>query len=353
MAILPHHTKVKHSVQNLTAALAASWILLATSPTAPADPFVVIQPPGSMILDTTLLAQCVEDFNADDRWFFGVVSDEEVSTINNGVYGGQFVKNADSYDYLKDKIPLFDCPDADFVKTYYFRWWTYRKHIKNLGTPGDPDLIVTEFIDPVGWADSSNAINAPLGHQIYEGRWLQDQRVNTGYQRYWMTHPSARPRHYSAWLSDAVLANHRVNPDLSLVTDLLTSTTNRENLEINHDNWINGVGTTGGAHRQSDGLFSAERRLRRHGGQLRRIRQAAVDQFLHVCGCAGARRDVPPRGRKRPGQRRRLQCQGRLLRPAGRRPARQGAGSPVGSGRRVLQDRLQRLRLRRIPAGPP
>jgi hypothetical protein len=223
---------------------------------ARAEPFVVIQPPGSMILDTTQLAQCVADFNADDRWFFGVVSDEEVSTINNGVYGGQFVKNADSYDYLKDKVPLFDCPDADFVKTYYFRWWTYRKHIKNLGTESDPDLIVTEFIDPVGWADPSNAINAPLGHQIYEGRWLQDQRVMTDYQRYWMTHASARPRHYSAWLSDAVLANHQVNPDLSLVAELLTSTTNRENLEINHANWINGVGTTGGAHRQSDGLFT-------------------------------------------------------------------------------------------------
>ena len=220
-----------------------------------APPYPVIQPTGSMILDTTDLAQCVEDFNEEDRWFFGVASDIEVSAINNGVYGGQFVLNGDAYDYLKDQIPLFDCPDPEFVKTYYFRWWTYRKHIKNLGSQANPDLIVTEFIDPVWWADSTNAINAPLGHQLYEGRWLHDGRVMEDYQRYWMTNPAARPRNYSAWLADGVFANQKVNPDSALMLELLTSSSNLKNLTENYDDWVNGVGTGGGASRRSDGLF--------------------------------------------------------------------------------------------------
>jgi len=31
---------------------------------------------------------------------------------------------------LRTNVPLFECPDKDFERTYYFRWWTYRKHIK-------------------------------------------------------------------------------------------------------------------------------------------------------------------------------------------------------------------------------
>lgn len=91
-----------------------------------ADPLVVVQPAGAMIMDTTLLADHVTQFSEEDRWFFGVATDAEVSAVNNGVYGGQFVKNAEAYDYLKDNIPLFDCPDPEFLKTYYFRWWTFR-----------------------------------------------------------------------------------------------------------------------------------------------------------------------------------------------------------------------------------
>ena len=27
-------------------------------------------------------------------------------------------------------IPLFECPDKTIERTYYFRWWTYRKHLR-------------------------------------------------------------------------------------------------------------------------------------------------------------------------------------------------------------------------------
>ncbi|MCX6011967.1 MAG: hypothetical protein NTV30_00855, partial [Chloroflexi bacterium] len=58
------------------------------------------------------------------------------------------VSDADAYQFLEANIPLFQCPDEDLERTYYFRWWTYRKHIKK--TPAG--FVVTEFFPGVGWA---------------------------------------------------------------------------------------------------------------------------------------------------------------------------------------------------------
>ena len=40
------------------------------------------------------------------------------------------IPNAESCSWIKNNAPLFECPDKDFERTYYFRWWTFRKHIK-------------------------------------------------------------------------------------------------------------------------------------------------------------------------------------------------------------------------------
>src|SRR5690606_41087738 len=54
----------------------------------------------------------------------------------------------------------------------YFRWWTYRKHLKR--TP--EGYIITEFLPEVPWSGKYNTINCPAGHHFYEGRWLQDRK---------------------------------------------------------------------------------------------------------------------------------------------------------------------------------
>ena len=59
----------------------------------------------------------VEDFNEND----------------NELYKISFPNSA-AWEFLKGNIPLLDCPDEDIQKTYYFRRWTYRKHIRQ--TPG-------------------------------------------------------------------------------------------------------------------------------------------------------------------------------------------------------------------------
>ena len=42
----------------------------------------------------------------------------------------QAIPNAQSWDWMKKDIPLFECPQQNFEELFYFRWWTLRKHIK-------------------------------------------------------------------------------------------------------------------------------------------------------------------------------------------------------------------------------
>src|SRR5690606_26403057 len=75
----------------------------------------------------------------------------------------QAVPNADAWVFLRENIPFFECPDKQLERTYYFRWWTYRKHIKQ--TPGG--YIITEFLPDVPWAGKYNAISCPAAHHFY------------------------------------------------------------------------------------------------------------------------------------------------------------------------------------------
>src|SRR5713226_9048726 len=38
----------------------------------------------------------------------------------------QAIPNGRAWGFLSANIPLFECPDPDMERTYYFRWWTYR-----------------------------------------------------------------------------------------------------------------------------------------------------------------------------------------------------------------------------------
>src|SRR5512139_575704 len=58
------------------------------------------------------------------------------------------VPNAKSGEWLVANVPLFECPDRGVEELYYFRWWTFRKHIVQTAD----GLVVTEFLTPVGHA---------------------------------------------------------------------------------------------------------------------------------------------------------------------------------------------------------
>lgn len=136
-----------------------------------------------MNLPYKLLEHYVGQFNADDE-----------ETVQNAV------DNAHAAEWLAQEIPLLECPDADVERTYYFRWWTYRKHLKQ--TPDG--FVITEFLPPVSWSGPHNTINAAVGHHLVEGRWLAHaDRYLSDYVRFFLDHPDSSHR-YSAWLADAM-----------------------------------------------------------------------------------------------------------------------------------------------------
>lgn len=147
------------------------------------------------------------------------------------------IPDSRAWDFLEREIPFFECPDKQFEETYYYRWWCYRKHLKE--TPAG--WVVTEFLPDVPWAGSYNTISCAAGHHLYEGRWLRDPLYMEDYARFWFR-SEARPRLYSFWAADAIRALTLVNGDRALGTVLL------DRLVENYRRWE-------ADHRDSNGLF--------------------------------------------------------------------------------------------------
>jgi hypothetical protein len=115
-------------------------------------------------------------------------------------------------EWLKQNVPLLSCPDKEVEKTYYYRWWTLRKHIRQ--TP--QGYIFTEFLRPVKHATDYNAISCALGHHVAEARWLKDPRYLDGYLNFWLHGGEngglQRAFHqYSGWAAAAVLDRYKVD----------------------------------------------------------------------------------------------------------------------------------------------
>src|SRR5690606_16288309 len=115
-----------------------------------------------------------------------------------------FVPNSQSFEWLAKNIPLFECPDSAIQQIYNYRWWSFRKHLKE--TPHG--FIFTEFIEPGKHEGKYGAISCALGHHIYEGRWLRNQEYIKQYIDFWLIkEPTFKPskfHSFSNWLSDAV-----------------------------------------------------------------------------------------------------------------------------------------------------
>jgi len=149
----------------------------------------------------------------------------------------QTIPNSKAWVFLQENIPFFECPDKQLEQTYYFRWWTYRKHIKH--TP--EGYIITEFLPDVPWAGKHNAISCPAAHHFYEGRWLKNARYLCDYAKFWFE-GGGNPRLYSFWAADAIRAFHSVHPDDAFLKDMLPL------LVANFREWEN-------THLDSNGLF--------------------------------------------------------------------------------------------------
>lgn len=123
----------------------------------------------------------------------------------------------DLLSWFYEQIPRFDCPDSLIERTYYFRWWTYRQHVRR--TP--LGWIVTEFLPDVPWAGLYNSISCAAGHHFYEGRWIRGSQEFLGeYLRFWFQ-TGASLSAYSNWIVDAAWNYALVSGDFGSLVDLL------------------------------------------------------------------------------------------------------------------------------------
>lgn len=129
----------------------------------------------------------------------------------------QKIPNAQAAEFLQDQIPMLDCPDATLEQTYYFRWWTYRKHIKKT----EEGHVITEFLPPVRWAGPYNTINCPACFHIREGRWLKDQEnIIAQYIDFWLNEKGDAYK-YTSWLCHAVVEYCEAKQDFRFGVDRL------------------------------------------------------------------------------------------------------------------------------------
>jgi len=160
---------------------------------------------STSILNPQSYKHYIDSFNAND----------------NELYPGT-IPNSDSWLFLSQNIPFFDCPDTTIEQTYYFRWWTYRKHIKSTSK----GYVITEFLPNVPWAGNSNTISCAAAHHIYEGRWLNDGKIISDYSKFWFigsTVGGGDPRAYSFWPANAIYNYFLVHPDTALLQSLYSN----------------------------------------------------------------------------------------------------------------------------------
>ncbi len=180
----------------------------------------VAVPPEPLVLKADAFKHHVDTFNHND----------------NELYV-QHIPNTAAWAFLQGNIPLLDCPDKEIEEIYYFRWWTFRKAIRQ--TPDG--FIVTEFLPNVGWAGKENSINCAAGHHFREGRWLNNPKYLDDYSLFWFRHGGS-PRSYSFWAADSLWSRFLVTGDDRLVKELLPD------LIANYEAWER-------THRDSNGLF--------------------------------------------------------------------------------------------------
>ncbi|MGA8110536.1 MAG: glycosyl hydrolase family 65 protein [Acidobacteriaceae bacterium] len=141
------------------------------------------------------------------------------------------------WNWFVANIPWLDTPDQELEDIYYFRWYTFQKHIES--TPDG--YVITEFLDDVPWAGKFNTIDAAAGDHIREARWLRDPRYADDYTRFWFG-PDGEPRRYSFWGADSVYQLFLATGNRNLAISLLPA------LEKNYRAWEE-------THQDSNGLF--------------------------------------------------------------------------------------------------
>ncbi len=130
----------------------------------------------------------------------------------------QAISNENAEEWVEKEVPKFECSDELIEETYYFRWWVFRKHIKEI----DNGRVITEFLPKVSWSGPHNSINCANGHHIAEARWLKEDRTLAKDDIYfWLRGEGKENVPYSSWIADAVYHYALASDDKELAVDVL------------------------------------------------------------------------------------------------------------------------------------
>jgi len=184
-----------------------------------------------------------------------------------------FISNVQSWDWLRQNIPFFECPDREVEEIYYFRWWSFRKHL--VSTP--KGFVVTEFLPPMRHAGEFNTISCAVGHHLAEGRWIRDQRYLDNYVRFWLRGNGEKPEphlhRFSSWFAAAVWDRYLVNADRKLMVELL------DDLVADYHAWERERGLTNGLFWQHDVEDGMEESI--SGSRKDKNRRPTINAYMY------------------------------------------------------------------------
>ena len=201
-----------------------------------------------LVLKLDSFAHYIERFNS--------MEDENVTNC---------ISNAESWSWLKKEIPFFECPDPEVEEMYYYRWWSFRKHLER--TP--KGFVFSEFLTRPA------PISSALGHHVMEGRWLHDQNYLDDYVRYWFRNDANRQqmRKYSSWLADALYQRYLVVQDKKFLTSQL------KNLVRDYEQWEREHQTTNGLFWQYDVRDAMEESI--SGSRTNRNLRPTINSYMY------------------------------------------------------------------------
>lgn len=131
------------------------------------------------------------------------------------------IPDSEAWDWMRNNIPFFECPQDNFEEIYYYRWWSLRKHI--VKTPAG--YAMTEFLVNRSYADKYNLISCAFGHHIYESRWLHNQKYLDDYIHVWYRGNKGKPmkkfHSFSSWAIDAIYNKYLVDDDKKFLLNML------------------------------------------------------------------------------------------------------------------------------------
>ncbi len=196
--------------------------------------------------------------------YFNNMEDENIA---------QAIPNSESWQWMEENVPLFECPQKNFEQMYYYRWWTLRKHIEKTSV----GYAMTEFLVRRTYADKYNLIASAVGHHIHESRWLRnpiymDQAINTWFHGN-NGGPMSKIGKYSSWIAASVWDRYLVDGRKDYIAGL------KKDLEWEYGTWEKSHRLNNGLYWQSDVQDAMEETI--SGGRKKQYARPSINSYMY------------------------------------------------------------------------